>query len=62
MIRAFIFTVFLFVVMGKSGVTTETGSARLHRSHLFNKYEEDMDVPDGDIGYGRQIYKELCAG
>ena len=48
--------------MGKSGVTTETGSARLHRSHLFNKYEEDMDVPDGDIGYGRQIYRELCAG
>jgi hypothetical protein len=40
----------------------ETGSAKLIRSHMFNEIEDDIDVPDGDIEYGKKLYNELCAG
>lgn len=40
----------------------ETGSARLIRHHMWNRFEEDIDVPDGDIEYGRKMYNEMCAG
>ena len=29
---------------------------------MFNNNEEDIDIPDGDIEYGRMLYKDLCAG
>jgi hypothetical protein len=40
----------------------ETGSARLMRSHMFNEIEDDIDVPDGDIDFGKAMYNDLCAG
>jgi hypothetical protein len=29
---------------------------------MFNEIEDDIDVPDGDIEYGKKMYNELCAG
>ena len=40
----------------------ETGSAKLIRAHMFNYMEDDIDVPDGDIQFGKKMYNELCAG
>lgn len=40
----------------------QTGSAHLYRHHPFNSIEDDIDVPDGDLEYGRSLYKDLCAG
>ena len=39
-----------------------TGSAKLKRHHMFNNIEEDIDVPDGDIEYGKKMYNYMCAG
>lgn len=33
----------------KNPIHKETGSAKLNRHNLFNKDEEDIDIPDGDI-------------
>ena len=40
----------------------QTGSANLVRSHMFNLIEDDIDVPDGDVEYGKKLYGDLCAG
>lgn len=40
----------------------ETGSAKLIRFHMFNNFEDDIDVPDGDLEYGKKLYNDLCAG
>jgi hypothetical protein len=45
----------------KSGKKIETGSAHLKRKFLFNKNEEDIDVPDGDILTGKKVYNDECA-
>jgi hypothetical protein len=40
----------------------QTGSAKLHRFHLFGDADQDMDVPDGDLEFGRMYYKDNCGG
>ena len=42
----------------KSAKKIETGSAHLKRKFLFNKSEEDIDVPDGDIITGRKVFND----
>jgi hypothetical protein len=40
----------------------QTGNAKLYRHHMYNTVEDDIDVPDGDIEYGKRLYKDLCNG
>lgn len=42
---------------------TETGSAHLHRKTFFNSGKElDLDIPDGDVDVGKQVYNVHCVG
>lgn len=45
-----------------SNSNLETGSAKLVRHHMYNNGEDDIDVPDGDVEYGRNLYNAMCAG
>lgn len=40
----------------KNSELPETGSAKLIRAHMFNYMEDDIDVPDGDIEFGKKMY------
>ena len=40
----------------------QTGSSKLVRHHFFNSNEEDMDIPDGDLEFGKTLYQGMCAG
>lgn len=46
----------IYQIMNKKTLHKETGSAKLDRHHFFNRVEDDIDVPDGDIEYGRKMY------
>lgn len=39
----------------------ETGSSHLKRKFIFNKIEDDLDIPDGDILTGKKVYDDECA-
>jgi hypothetical protein len=45
----------------QSGKKIETGSSHLKRKYIFNKIEDDLDIPDGDILTGKKVYNDECA-
>ncbi len=40
----------------------ETGSSSIKRKYFFNSKELDLDIPDGDVDYGRKVYNTHCGG
>ncbi len=40
----------------------ETGSAKLVRHSIHDQPEDNIDVPDGDVDFGRMLYQGMCAG
>lgn len=46
----------------KNPIHQETDCAKLARRNFYNTSEEDIDVPDGDIEFGKKLYQEQCVG